>query len=408
MGRFLAALCCLALTSNARAQEAGATRPERLYLNSSVLLGSARVVSLGGAYVGVGEGAAGITSNLASLAHRSPELDRDWDLGVTLSWMNLPLGNPRKRDLDNDGVSDSARGNRQLLAGMLLQYKRFGLGFSLRNSTVDSCIVAGCSASNALSVTLTTTSLSGAVAFARDEFILGFGIFGAEATFNHLGESWHYGSTALALDFLYRPLNRPYRMGVALRPDVTGPWQPAAGQAPSIGGRQLYAAVVSPSVVSVGMSYRLGRGAHRYNQLSPAARRQYVEMGVGSELSEPVLPGDPTGRLLLSAQVDFVSGVENAIPLRSFTDLIPAQLIGGTFALVPRLGVEHETLLHRLRLRLGTFAEPSPFQGRPTRPHLTGGFELFLFEYVEQWSVSSSFDVASRYANAGISVGFWR
>ena len=69
---------------------------------------------------------------------------------------------------------------------------------------------------------------------------------------------------------------------------------------------------------------------------------------------------------------------------------------------------EHVTFPGRLRTRLGTFVEPSPFPDTSPRPHVTGGFELFLFNYLEAWALSASFDVARRYSNFGVSVGFWR
>ena len=61
-----------------------------------------------------------------------------------------------------------------------------------------------------------------------------------------------------------------------------------------------------------------------------------------------------------------------------------------------------------MRTRLGVFVEPSSFKDTLPRPHLTGGFEVFLFHYWEDWAVSASFDIARRYANVGLSLGFWR
>src|SRR6218665_478463 len=88
--------------SGARAQDdvPAVTPPQRPYPNSRLLMGSppggglvgsSRVVGLGGAYVGIAEGVVGFASNLAALAHRSPQLDKDWDVGVTLSWLDLAL-----------------------------------------------------------------------------------------------------------------------------------------------------------------------------------------------------------------------------------------------------------------------------------------------------------------------------
>jgi len=386
-----------------------ATRPERLYVNSGVLMGSSRVVALGGAYVGIAEGVAGFNSNLAALAHRSPKLDRDWDVGVTLSWLDLPLAKARGKDLDNDGLPDDAPETLQLLGGVLLQYRNFGLGFSLRNYQVGYCNTVHCDPKDLLRVSLLQTALAGAVALGRDEFILGLGIYSAQAVFTHQSEgNWRYGDTGLALDVLYRPQGRPYRLGVSVRPEVVGAWRRAAGQVPFLAGRQLYSAVVSPAVLSLGVSWRLGEGAERYNQLSPAARRQLLEGEHFSEIPPEDTAEGLAGRWLISAQADFISRTENAVSVHSFTALTEPTKVGASGMLQPRVGVEHETWPGRLRTRLGAFIEPSPFAEHLPRPHLTGGFELFLFRYWEDWALTASFDASRRYSNFGISVGFWR
>ncbi|MGZ3458590.1 MAG: hypothetical protein ACXU86_08805 [Archangium sp.] len=385
------------------------TRPERLYINSGVLLGSSRVVALGGAYVGIAEGVAGFTSNMAALAHRTPTLDKDWDVGVTLSWLDLPLAQAKGKDLDNDGQPDNAPQTLQLLGAVMLQYRNFGLGFSLRNYQVGYCNTVQCAPADYIRVSLVQSALAGAVALGRDDFILGFGIYSAQAVFSHNPEGdWHYGNTGIALDMLYRPHGRPYRVGVSVRPEVVGDWQRGEGQVPFIAGRQLYSAVVSPAVLSLGASWRLGEGAERYNRLSPAARRQMIEGEHFAEVPAEDEAGAPTGRWLISAQADFISRVENAVSVYSFTALTEPQKVGASAMLQPRVGVEHETWPGRLRTRLGAFIEPSPFEDHLPRPHLTGGFELFLFHYMDDWALTASFDASKRYSDFGISVGFWR
>jgi hypothetical protein len=395
----------------ARAQQEvpEATRSERLYLHPGVLMGSARVVGLGGAYVGIAEGVDGFHSSLSALAHRSPRLERDWDLGVNLSWLDLPLAKAQGKDLDNDGLPDDAPETFQMQGAVLLQYRNFGLGFSVRNSQVGYCDTVYCEARNRLRVSLFQTALAGAVALGRDEFILGFGIYSAQAVFSHrLEGDWRYGNTGIALDVLYRPQGKPYRVGVAVRPEVMAAWQRQSGQVPFLAGRQLFSAVVSPAVLSLGVSWRLGEGAEHYNRLSPAARRHLLEGGDFLEVPPELELGTSTGRWLISAQADLISPVENAVPVRSFTALTQAQWVGSSGMLQPRVGVEHETWPGRLRTRLGAFIEPSPFADHLPRPHLTGGFELFLLEYWENWALSASFDVSRRYSNFGISIGFWR
>nr|WP_242589224.1 hypothetical protein [Corallococcus macrosporus] len=411
----MAALACAAVSLTALpvlAQDDVPTepRPERLYFNSGALLGSARMVGLGGAYVGIAEGAAGVSSNLSALAQRSPSLERDWDLGVTLSWLDLPFTGTKRRDVDNDGLPDDSVDSRQLLGALMLQYKRFGIGFLWRNSRTGYCITLGCRGEGEkLRVSLTQSVLAGSIAFGQDDFILSLGIFSAQASFSELGdESWRYGDTGVAVDMLFRPHGRPYRIGVSVRPEVVAGWRRDDDQSPFIAGRQVYAAVVSPAVLSLGASWRLGEGAHRYNRLSPAARRQLQVDGDALPVPEEEPRDALAGRWLITAQVDLISSVSNAVSARSFATAAEPQFVGDTATFQPRLGAEWDAFPGLLRLRAGTWLEASPFPDRNPRPHLTGGFELFVLRYWEDWAITASFDLASRYSNWGVSIGFWR
>jgi hypothetical protein len=383
-------------------------RPERLYLSPGVLMGSARMVAMGGAFAGIAEGTAGFSSNLAALAHRAPGLERDWDVGVTFSLLDVPLSNRRQQDLDNDGEADLAPRSRQYLLGLLLQYKQFGVGTFLRTRSVSYCATPECRAQDYIQVSVTHSALAGAVALGQDDFILSMGLYAAQASLSQGGEQWRYGGTGLSLDLLFRPHGRPYRIGIAVRPQVVGTWQRANGQQPVLGGRPIYAGVVSPAVLSLGVSRRFGAGSERYNRLSPAARRQFLEAG-DLDVPPEELPDMPTGTLLVSGQVDFISSVERAVALRSVAAFEEQpEGVGSTMLLQPRVGAEHDTWPGRVRTRLGLFVEPSPFEDQAPRPHLTGGFELFLFRYWQDWSFSASFDLARRYTNVGFSLGFWR
>jgi hypothetical protein len=78
----------------------------------------------------------------------------------------------------------------------------------------------------------------------------------------------------------------------------------------------------------------------------------------------------------------------------------------------PRLGLEKEYLPGRLRLRVGSYREPSRFEGIAARTHFTAGAELRLFSF-HLWgaerrpALALALDLAPRYGNAGLSLGFW-
>ncbi len=71
---------------------------------------------------------------------------------------------------------------------------------------------------------------------------------------------------------------------------------------------------------------------------------------------------------------------------------------------------EYEWKPGRLRLRGGTYWEPSRFDGVDGRLHYTFGAELALFQFPllgeHRLDLSFTGDVAARYRNVGISIGF--
>lgn len=400
----------LAITSAAHAQVE--PLPERLYLGSGVLLGSARVVALGGAYTPIAEGASSFTSNLAAIAHRAPDLDRPWDIGVAFSWLDVPVTNPTPRDLDNDGEQDKAQQSTQYLVGLMLQFQRFGVGTYLRGSAQSYCASAtSCAPEDYLGVRVQHAALAGAVALGRDDLIIGFGVYAAEVDFEHHGETWKYEGNGLELDALFRPVGRKWRLGLSLKPEVVGRYRPGASQVPLIAGRPAHAAVVSPATISFGGALRLGDGAENFNRLSPAARTEFAAKWGEAALPPDASGGERDGTWLVSTQLDLVAPTRDAVALTAFTSMnreTQAEHVGRSLLLVPRVGVEHETLPGRLRTRAGAFLEASPFAQTRPRPHLTGGAELFLFRYYDDWATTVSFDVARRYGYFGLSFGVWR
>lgn len=401
-------LATLLLALPVSAQNGPEPRPQHLYLNPAILIGSTRIVSLGGAYVAIAEGTSSFTSNLAALAHRSPRLERGWDVGVTLSLLDIPLGGAGSRDLDNDGAADRNQASLQFLTGLMLQLRNFGIGAYARGSGTTVCLTPACAEPDRLHVNLDTSALAAAMALDRDQFILAFGLYSASATFTWQEERRRYTGTGVTFDLLYRPQRRPYRIGVSVKPHVLGLYREEEGELPLLAGRQIFAAVSSPAVLSVGTAIKFGRGSEHFNRLSPFAQAELAAEDGAEDVPKPLPRDAPMGSLLLSLQLDLISRVENAVALPVFSEGAAPEAIGRSMFLVPRVGVEHETLPGRLRLRGGTYIEPSPFPGRNPRPHLTAGVEVFVLRYWEDWALSASGDVASRYYNLGFSVGFWR
>ena len=73
-----------------------------------------------------------------------------------------------------------------------------------------------------------------------------------------------------------------------------------------------------------------------------------------------------------------------------------------------RLGLESEVWNNRLKLRAGSYLEPSRFEGESIRVHGTAGLEVRLFKlWGWDWRVASTVDISRDYENLLIGVGFW-
>jgi hypothetical protein len=77
-----------------------------------------------------------------------------------------------------------------------------------------------------------------------------------------------------------------------------------------------------------------------------------------------------------------------------------------------RGGLEYEWLPGRLRVRGGSYWEPGRFVGVSGRMHVTFGIELRILQFW-LWSkprrgrISLTSDLAERYRNGSLSIGFW-
>src|SRR5262249_6045723 len=76
-----------------------------------------------------------------------------------------------------------------------------------------------------------------------------------------------------------------------------------------------------------------------------------------------------------------------------------------------RGGLEYEWLPGRLRVRAGAYWQPGRFDDAAGRFHETFGADLRVGQF-HLWGprrgrISLTSDVATRYRNAGISIGFW-
>jgi hypothetical protein len=117
--------------------------------------------------------------------------------------------------------------------------------------------------------------------------------------------------------------------------------------------------------------------------------------------------------LLLSMDAILILPIDDGIGFESFLSQV-RETSGRRFSWGVRFGVEGEPIENRLKLRVGSYVEPSRFAAGTARVHATLGTDVKLFSWdifglVSPFDlrIGGAFDVAVRYVNFGLSVGFW-
>lgn len=341
------------------------------------IIGSARQVAMGGAYIGVAEGVTALNSNPAGVAFRlersTEKFDWDWTVG---------LNNLKSNDFDNNGVSPPDYKTHQIQTlGLMGQYGPWGIGV-LNNSEILS--LEGLNSDD--EYVLSVTSLALGRQFLDRELTVGAGIRATmtklrnqpfDATLGKIsGTGWDVGA-------LWNPERGPYRFGAVYSSSISSNQSltNTGGTPVTVNGLIVPQQVILPATLGLGMSYG-------------------VESAPFWEDHKWLVASD----LLFTAASDNAVGVESVLAQKM-------QPVGTHNTTSLRLGSELETMPGRLRLRLGSYYEPSNYEGVPGRTHLTGGFEArmfhtsFLGEY--DWSLTYTVDSARDYLNMFVALGFW-
>ena len=195
-------------------------------LFNGVVLGGGRPVGMAGAYSAVADGIAGAPFNPAAYAERS-EHELDWwelDLSADIYLGGFFADN----DVGNDGCLNSESTDAvQLFFGGRMLFSRVGIGGSLQLESFT--LVSGAAGLEATEGTLATWRVGGGYGFLDGELVTGLGVRGVAFELQALGTEDN-PSEALArltgigveLGALYRPENKRYRLGAAVRSPVLG------------------------------------------------------------------------------------------------------------------------------------------------------------------------------------------
>ena len=153
----------------------------------------------------------------------------------------------------------------------------------------------------------------------------------------------------------------------------------------------------------------------RYDELD---RRDEAEIADAREAAywdiQRRMATDPTAHAMVAASAVITGPSANAVGLESF--LSQRVNRSGQQAVVSlRLGAEVGVIPNFLRLRSGTYLEPTRFETSTARPHYTGGFDVRLGVWNVfglwpddyQWRLAVGVDVARDYSTVGVTIAGW-
>ena len=349
-----------------------------LDLRQGPVLGSSRKVALGGAYIGVAEGIAALSSNPAGVAFRpqrsTSKFDWDWTAGLT---------GLDSDDFDNNGVTPpDYKTHRIRSLGLMGQYGSWGLGV-LSDSEI---IALESPPADDDEYVLSVTSLTLGRQFLDRELTIGVGLRATttklrantiDATLGKLsGTGWEVGA-------LWNPQRGPWRFGMTYSSSIRSD-----------------EALDTPDDTPVTVN----------GLIIPKQVILPASLGLGASYAVDSAPFWKDHKWLVASDLLFTASSENAVGVESMLAQ-KIQPVGTHDTIGVRLGSELETLPGRLRLRLGSYYEPSNYEGVSSRIHVTGGFEVRVFhtsiwgDY--DWSLTATVDSARDYLNVIVSIGFW-
>jgi len=371
------------------------SRDYALEFHQGPIVGGARMIGMGGATVAVGEGAVGVPRNPAAAAVRAQASRGTWDWDWNLDWLSARPGGD---DLDNNGDdSASIKDILSFTGGLVIQWHAWAFAISgeVQQYTVA---LTGTADDGEPSVALTHAVI--ARSFACDQVSVGLGVRGGNFTMARKPAGSDRSQDLLAMQgagleagVVWRPAPVDVRLGASFAAPLTsigGAIAPGDYRPEDYGGYILPERLLVPWELALGGGYRVG--ASRWNRRVAGDFRDERSLTVAADV-------------LITGASSSASGVEAFID----KELEPT---GRSATLSVRGGVEVEAIPGWLRVRGGSYFEPSRFSGVSGRVHGTAGLEARLFSFCLWGSpyrarASVTVDVARRYDNLGLSVGFW-
>jgi hypothetical protein len=417
-----------------------------------VLGGGGRVIGMAGAHVAIASGIDGAPYNPAGYAERY-EKEINWfafDITGGLALSGLFTRN----DFDNNGKANRASNAAyQVTLGTRMQFSYFGTGLTWQERRYS---LTGAETGRKFDLVIDTWRTGAGYSFLNGGLVAGttlavykFAVANQNQQFpitDFSNGKDPIGYTGFGAEFgvLLRPAHERYRAGIVARTPVT--LRPDQKDRKDEDGIRRAQGLVLPDGVHVpwevawGFAYQFGeRRANvpwrntqnlRRDLAAQIANRTYQAPPRYGESPYQSLPEDPEQALdvamanyreaerryrrhqprryvLLAADVVMTGKTSNGHGIEAFLDQTPERS-GQKISYGVRVGAESEIWPDRMKVRGGTYLEPSRFQRSYYRPHATAGLEARLFD-LWRWSVrgTATLDLAPRYVNWGLAFGLW-
>ena len=427
------------------------------------VLATTRIMSMGGAYTAVAEGADAIQFNPAAVSHRAPYSTSrvDWDItgGIT-----LPTS-VTNTDFDNNGDTNFQTKNFVWgTAGGQIQYDHLGIGIlaSGQNYVLNQDQIIRIpdvpEAADKVIIRVLKVDAVASYGFFDDQLHIGGGL--RTAHLRAIGSARDASPTAtksadltgdererqlFATDafgvqggILWVPRTLPLRLGGAARSPLVGainesegrfkidpvtkdikagdfyfpekvdlPWEVEGGAAVQLWKRPFNLGWTDEEKVPVA-------DTERYRETSPEGVQDPAWKGA-RRLLKRRYKAIPRERVLLSTTVLLSGPSRNAVGFESMLSR-RVERSGEDFSVTVRGGVEAEVIPNWLILRGGSYLEPTRFRASSSRLHGTAGVQVKVFEWSAFgltdpdtiWRVSLGADIARDYFAWSVGAGFFR
>ncbi len=388
MGRvavWVAALT-LAAACPAYAQAPITNRDYAIDIYEGVAIGNTRWVAMGGAGAALINGTAGTLINPSAPAVRTTTDTGRWSWDYHIDY----LSGAYSTDYDNNGILVKSGGAQLLTSGLGLRIGNWASAFTISGQTApiinttdtkdDDLTASGLRLRYVLSKWLPSQDLAVGIGIQNVSF---------EVATNNEDTLFSINGTGLVGGFTWVPKMQNFRVAGAIETRIRGGEVTSSCDPENCMGYILPRNVVSPARVIGGFAYRFAKT--QWNQLVMTRFRDEHSLTVTTDV---LVTGDSP----------------NAYGIEAF-GLQQLQRSGRHSAISVRAGAEVEAMPGRLRLRLGSYWEPERFVDQGGRLHVTFGMELRVFEFwligTRRGRLSFTGDVASRYRNVAVSIGFW-